>query len=306
MGDNFDISTSGFAIRPAEVADARACRMLLPHFSGAAADYLIAVDGARGLVIGAAASTHSRRSQPMAGPGVAIHVIPPCRRYGVGRALLGGLLHLASLRNSQAIYSARKTDLASDEFEAWKRLGFHVIETVEEHELPMAEILPRLTPLADRLRERKKIPADAKIVPLYAANRAKVLQLHLDLLGGDRGAIYQRLQGRGPGAFHPRYSRVLMVGERIVGCILAYRRNQHDAVCDAMIVVPELRNGWANVWLKLDAFQGAAALGVTHFYFTTFDQYADTRSFTSSLGGITTRKWGLMIRPVEAIEPPPG
>ena len=60
MGDNFDISMSGFAVRPAEVADARACRMLLPHFSGAAADYLIAVDGARGLVVAAVGAAHWR------------------------------------------------------------------------------------------------------------------------------------------------------------------------------------------------------------------------------------------------------
>jgi hypothetical protein len=136
-------------------------------------------------------------------------------------------------------------------------------------------------------------------VPLYAADRAKVLQLHLDEMGGDRATLYQKLLGRGPGAFHQRYSRVLIVGNRVVGCILGHRKARHVAAVDAIIVKPEFRGVWANLWLKLEAAGGAQSVGITHFHFTSFDQYADTRAFTAKLGGVTTKRWALMIRPIE-------
>jgi hypothetical protein len=58
-----------------------------------------------------------------------------------------------------------------------------------------------------------------------------------------------------------------------------------------------LRSGWANAWLKLEAFRGAPE-GVTEFRFTSFDHYADTRNFTKKLGGSTVRTTVLMIRPL--------
>jgi hypothetical protein len=70
------------------------------------------------------------------------------------------------------------------------------------------------------------------------------------------------------------------------------------ATVDAAIVAPDLRGGWANVWLKLEATRAARTLGVSHFQFTTFDQYSDTRRFTAKLGGSATRRWALMYKPL--------
>ncbi len=239
---------------------------------------------------------HALRTAPLVGPGVAIHVIEPCRRHGVATALVEALAAEARRRKAQALYSARRVECDGDEFCAWRRLGFEVCETVEEHELPLDQFEPRLAPLVERMRASGRIPADAHIIPLYAANPAAVLQLHLDHMGGERGLLYQKIRGQGPGAFHPRYSRVLMVGDRVAGCILAHRKSRLVAGVDATILIPEVRGGWANVWLKLEATQGALSLGITHFHFTSFDHYADTRRFTKLLGGVTTRKWALMYR----------
>ena len=68
---------------------------------------------------------------------------------------------------------------------------------------------------------------------------------------------------------------------------------------DAVIVAPDLRNDWANAWLKLEACRGAEAIGITHFHFASFDHYQDTRLFTSQLGGVTTRKQALMALRIE-------
>jgi hypothetical protein len=149
------------------------------------------------------------------------------------------------------------------------------------------------------MQRQGRIPSTARIIPLYQANHPVVLQLHLDHLGGDRGDLYRKLKGSDAGAFHPRYSRVLMVGEAVMGCILAHRRDKDTAVVDADIVDPSLRGGWANVWLKLEATRGALRLGIKQFQFTTFDHYADTRSFAMKLGSVITRATVLMMRAID-------
>ncbi|MCA9236380.1 MAG: hypothetical protein KDA44_12980 [Planctomycetales bacterium] len=298
MGVTFNVAQTGFKIRAATAEDFKACRMLLPPI-GEARQLVVAIDAAQNLIIGAAAATRARREKSPVGPGMALHVIPPCRQVGVGRALLVELVRGARDAGDEAIYLSQRIDEAGDDFSAWRALGFEVVETVEYHDLPVAGFAPRLAPIVEWLRRHDRIPADACIVPLYAADREGVLQLHLRHLGGDRDALQARLRGSAPDAFHPRYSRVLTVGDRIAGCVLAHRTSLTVAEVDAVIVAPDLRNDWANAWLKLEACRGAEAIGITHFHFASFDHYQDTRLFTSQLGGVTTRKQALMALRIE-------
>jgi GNAT superfamily N-acetyltransferase len=293
----FDISASGFVVRSARPMDSKACRMLLPSLASDA-EVLVALEGAQGLVIGAAGMTRSQRPAPLVGPGVMIHVIEPCRSHGVGRALCNALVSTARAGGAQALYAARRVEFDSHEMRRWEQLGFSVCETVEEHQLPVAEIVSRLEPIVEGVRSRGWIPDQARIVPLYAADREKVLELHLDELGGDRAALSQRLRGQGPKAFHLRFSRVLLLGERVVGCILGHSLARGAAAVDAVIVKPELRDGWANAWLRLEAARGALTQDISHLRFTTFDHYADTRSFAKRLRGVVTTRWALMHRPL--------
>lgn len=292
----FNISDSGFAIRPAEARDSKALRMLLPQLRNGAASF-VAIDGRNQLVVGAAAMTASCRMQPAVGPGVSLEVIEPCRRHGIGTALLAHLEAAARQAfRADALYGAQRVDLGTGAAHGWQRLGFEPVEKVEEHSLPVDQFELRLGPLVERMRSKGRIPANAQIVPLYQANPAAVLQLHLDQLGGERGELYRKIQGKGVGAFHPRYSCVLLVDGRVKGCILAHRAAVDVAAVDANIVDPSVRGGWANVWLKLKATRGAIRLGIKKFQFTTFDHYTDTRSFTEQMGGVTTRTTNLMYR----------
>jgi GNAT superfamily N-acetyltransferase len=293
----FDIAGGKFAIAPAAAADAKAVRMLVPELRDAAAAF-VAVDRAHGLVIGAAVATRLARRRPLVGPGVAVHVIEPCRGHGIGTALVGHLGTAARRAGAAALYAARRALEGSKEMCGWTSLGFTPCESVEEHTLPLDQFEPQLAPLLDRMRERGRIPRSAQITPLFQANVPAVLQLHLDHLGGNRGELYRKLRGDGAGAFHPRYSRVLVVGDKTLGCILAHRRDQETAVVDADIVHPILRGGWANVWLKLEATRGAMRLGIKRFQFTSFDHYSDTRSFSTKLGGAVTQTTVLMMRPI--------
>jgi hypothetical protein len=208
--------------------------------------------------------------------------------------LLTAIETAAAAAHARALYSVARVPADSEFEHAWRRLGFSRHDTVETQRLPLDDFEPRLAPLLERLQNR--IPPSAQIIPLYRSHLPAVLQLHLDNLGGDRGEIYRKLRGHGVSAYHPRYSRVLLVDGRVVGCILAHRKDAETAVVDADIVEPSLRGGWANVWLKLEATRGALRLGIKNFEYTTFDHYADTRSFTKKLGGVTVETKVLMIK----------
>jgi hypothetical protein len=166
--------------------------------------------------------------------------------------------------------------------------------------LPLDQFEPRLAPLCERMRRQGRIPASAQIIPLYEADLEAVTRLHLAQLGGDAATLMRRLRGEGPDAFSARYSRVLLVDGRMMGFILAHRASRDVAHVDANVVEPSLRGGWANIWLKLEATRGAISIGVKTFVFTTFDHYADTRSFTEKLQGTTVRTMALMYRPIGA------
>jgi GNAT superfamily N-acetyltransferase len=298
MTVDFKPSRTGFTVRSAEAADAKVLRVLLPELREGIA-YFVAIDRQHHLVVAAAGMTASCRTEPLTGPGISIEVIEPWRKQGVAAALLRDLERCAiQLFDSKALYAAQRVERGSDRASHWAWLGFAPIVSVEEHDLPTAGFEAELGPLFDRMRAKGRIPAGASIIPLYQANAAAVLQLHLDHMGGERGEVYRKLRGKGAGAFHPRYSRVLLIDGKVKGCILAHRAAADVAMVDANILDPTVRGGWANVWLKLEATRGALSLGIKTFRFTTFDHYSDTRSFTERLGGVTTRVTQLMCRPI--------
>jgi len=296
---NFDLRASGYSIRSAGPADAKALRMLLPATGPTGASF-VAVDGRHGLVIGGAAATREPRREPWVGPGVALHVIEPCRRSGVGRRLVDHLAQAARAGGAQALYGAKRVDINGLEMRAWQALGFAVCETVEHHRLSLARVEAQLDPLIERIRGRARIPSSARIIPLYQADLLAVVQLHLDNLGGERHDLLRRLRGQGPDGFLPHYSKVLLVGERVSGAVLGHRKDADTIVVDANIVHERFRGGWANVWLKLETLRGALPLGIKDVEFTTFDHYRDTRVFAKRFGGVTIGASALVVRRIDA------
>jgi GNAT superfamily N-acetyltransferase len=291
----FDIASSGYAIRPAAQSDAMPLRMLLPTITRIAAS-LVAVDGKHQLVVGAAAAMPQFRREPLPGPGVAVHVIEPCRKHGIGRSLIDQLAATARSAGAATLYAAERVEMNSAPMESWKSLGFEICQTVEHHRMELARFEPELQPLIDRVRQRGRIPERARMIPLYQADPQAVLQLHLDYLGGDTLNLSRRLRGEGRDGFLPQYSRVLVVDDVVRGCLLGHRGNADTMVIDANIVDATLRSGWAAVWLRLEAARGVRHLGIKNLEFTTFDHYADTRNFTKRLGGVTIGTSALMHR----------
>lgn len=293
----------GFHIRPAESHDAKAFRMLLPQV-GDASVRLVAVSEQDQRVVGAAAVSRSMRAKPPMGPGIALHVIPPWRRQGIGSSLLQEMISRLTASSAEAVYAMQKVEGGTEEEQGWLWLGFDPLETVVYHELPLTAIEARLAPLYDWIRKKEGIPESAEIIALCDANREAVVDLHLATLGGNRKLLLSKLRGEGLGAFHPLYSRVLIVDGAVKGCILAHRESKEVAVVDANILSPDVRGGWANLWLKLEATRGALQLGIERFVYSTFDHYADTRAFSKMLGGVETRRMLLMYR--RLVEPGDG
>lgn len=298
---DFMSADASFSIRVALGDDAKAVRMLLSTAADAMDCCLVAECGQPPRIVAVAGLTRSQRPKPLVGPGVALHVIEPCRRRGIGRALLARLAASAAENGAAALYATRKVELDGEEMRAWAALGFSPCETVEYHEMPLDAFEPQLAPLHERMRQRGKIPATARIVPLYEADLQEVARLHLAQLGGDPATLSQKLRGDVPGSFAARYSRVLLVDDRVVGFILGHRVARDVVHVDANVVAPEVRHGWANVWLKLEATRGALQWGIKKFVFTTFDHYADTRSFTERMSGVTVRTTVLMYRPLATL-----
>ena len=290
-----------FVIREAQRVDRRAFRMLLPGVTQPAYR-LVACDDPDGRVVAAAALLEAMRRRPPIGPGVALHVAPPWRRQGIGAALIGELMAAAQQRQAEAIYAISRVDSESDEHRAWQRLGFTALEHVVEHELRLSRVVERLSPIWDRIVAHQWTPPDARVVSLYEADRTEVAELHLRELGGDRRDQLRKLRGDGLGAYQQVYSRVLLMGSRVrpqvVGCLLARRVDRETALVEANVIDREVRGGWANVWLKLEAARGAQSLGIKKFVFRTFDRYQDTRAFTEQVGGKKLRTELLMHRPL--------
>lgn len=294
---------TGLTIRRAEPSNAIAIRMLLSGLRDGTHTF-VACANEHQQIVGAAAMTHSCRQEPLTGPGIAVEVIEPCRRQGIATQLLTQLEIAAQhTYGANGLYAAHRVEWESPEYQAWQWLSFEPIETVDEHVLPIDQFESRLGPILERMRANGHLPTGAEIIPLYRSNLAAVMQLHLDEMGGSRQELYQKLRGNVPGAFHPRYSRVLLVDGRVQGCVLAHRVAKYTAKVDANIVAPELRGGWANVWLKLEAARRALTLGIREFTYTSFDRYTDTRSFSKKLGGRIARRTALMARKIDTPSP---
>ena len=291
---------STFSIRAATDSDGRAVRMLLPNVAESLSYCLVAEAGNPQRIVAAAGITGAIRPKPMAGPGAAVHVIPPNRHRGIARCLVQQLADRAVAAGARALYATQKVDLDSEEMHAWSALGFVPCETVQYHELPLEEFENQLAPLLQRMQERGKIPVSARIIPLYEADLEAISRLHLAVLGGDADDLHQKLRGDVPDSYSARYSKILLLDDRVVGFILAHRAAEDVAHVDANVLAPEVRGGWANVWLKLEATRGAHRLGIKKFVFSSFDHYADTRSFTERLQGITVETKVLMYRPLPA------
>jgi len=180
MADPDDPPTP-FPIRPGTDRDWRALRMLLPeafhHGSGTRAFVATADDDQK--IIAAAAISPRLRSDPLSGPRVAIHVIPPFRRRGIGRRLLAACAHLAASEQAAALYAWKPLPPDSDDASAYAALGFKNSIRVEEGRADVELSYQYLKPFFDQIVQRQWIPSTAILVPLNPSHATAIARLHV-------------------------------------------------------------------------------------------------------------------------------
>jgi GNAT superfamily N-acetyltransferase len=285
-------ATAGFRLRRAEERlDWRALRMLLPQavHHGCGCDVLVATDDAASRrLIGAIAIEPQMRLQPYLGPRVALHVIPPWRRRGVGRALVQAAATISAARHALALYAWNKLAPDSEEASAWRALGFDRAIESSLTRIDAVRAIEVLTPLFDWLRKAGQIPAEAQIVSLCDANPDDVVSLVTTHLAGAGTAplLKQRLVGNHPKPLEPRLSKVLIYNGQTMGAMLGSPLSRNLGLIEANVVHPALRGGWANIWLKLETTREARDAGYEAFLYETHSQHSDTRSVTKRLDGV--------------------
>jgi GNAT superfamily N-acetyltransferase len=288
------IAESSILIRPPTPAERRACRMLLPRATSAGqkSQLHVAVAGADGRLVGAAAlgpdlgldTGPAEAGRPRLRWLVDLRVIVPCRRRGIGRALMRRVVEQATAHGIPALYAWEYVEPDGDAARAWAALGFSPCQRRLEFEADIAQARATIMPFYDRALEDGWIPPTARIVPLADADAGAVADLHVRYLGGTRRLLMPLLRGAAPEAFDPTCSRVLTLDGQVVGFTLG--RVHADGVCDidSNVIHPAVRLGWANLWLKYEAASVLLAKGVHTIRYFSLQQHTDTRRVSRQVG----------------------
>jgi GNAT superfamily N-acetyltransferase len=166
----------GIRIRPPRDGEGAVCRMLLPEVLRlpGTPEYLLAVQDGRPQVLGAA----SWIAAGNAITGIRVHVVPACRRRGVGSSLLRSMLAGAAARDCRraaAVFDA----LSEPGAESFLRsLGFGHEGTMEVVEAELDTARERVTALLERVKNSGRVPAPARIVPFSQSRKDQVAALH--------------------------------------------------------------------------------------------------------------------------------
>jgi GNAT superfamily N-acetyltransferase len=258
--------TATFSIRRAEGVERRAIsRQLFPHSAQENADIFVAAEADNPKPIGAAAIWFTpSRHFPEHGDFV-VHVVEAHRRNGVGGALLQSLTAAAHDLGAKQLRSPI-LEQNSIGFGFAMACGFTANPATIIYEAPI-ENFGRITgPLCQQMRKRGRLPGEAQIVPLTDAPKEEVCRLVTDQLGASLQHVAERLRKTEHG-YSQTLSRVALVGDKVVGAVLmTYQKAV--AWVDAIVVLPNHRNGWANAALKQAVFEDLAARGVKSVRFS--------------------------------------
>lgn len=276
-----------FLIRPAAAGDWQALRMLLPNavHHNCGCEMAVAVEAKTGFAIGAVALSPLMRTKPHPGPRVALHVVPPWRRRGVGRQLLRWADRAAGRRGAQALYAWSSLEADSQLEKIWKYLGFNQSQSHPLTEVDAAKTVSHLQQIFDRIQRKRPIPELARIVPLGAVDPAQVIRLHLEYLGGNEALILDRLRGSAPERFDLHLSQTLLMNQQVQGLALVRRISANSIFIEGNVLHPTLRKGWANLWLKFESAKVCLAAGISTFVYETFAQHADSLKFSRRVDG---------------------
>ncbi|NOG55809.1 MAG: hypothetical protein HND57_16025 [Planctomycetes bacterium] len=185
----------------------------------------------------------------------------------------------------------------------WSALGFTPAAggDVQHYRTDVATLIDLLEPLYERLVEHRRIPPGGRVIPLSDSPKGPIIQLQQDFLGGQAGALDQRLRGHGQNPFDTALSHVLVVdrhetpgdhqadsgdvGDTTIHAahMLIHTDHARSIVAEARVVSPAFRGGWANVMLLLNTARVGLAGGYTEFRFAAGTSHGDTHILAQRL-----------------------
>ena len=311
MTTEHDTFTANAIVRPPEPRERLAWRTLLPTLTHDAASTIVRVaveTGTGGRVVGAAAVGLDGGLRVKGGAPLDVNVIPPCRRRGVGRRLVDAVATAASGGGVAALYSWPWFDGDADA-RAWLQVGFGPWQHRYDYETRIDDAIEGVRPVYERLRDRGRIPASARVLPLRDAPIRAVAELHVRCLGGTLAMVMSLLDGSAADGFDPNIS-VVAVDEHggVIG--LGLVRDEGDRggwTFDSMAIREDARGRWVMPLMRHEQLHRARAAGIEKVRYFALDQHHDTRAGAERLGARLLRTQLRLRRPTgfSATPPPP-
>lgn len=149
----------------------------------------------------------------------------------------------------------------------------------------LKRLIDDVEPLIRKLEERGKIPDNASVARISRQDFPVIAELHSLLIPIVTETLSQRFEDEETPSYSSRFSRVLKVGEQVVGCCLFLSGSSANSVfLFAVVIDPTLRRTWANAWLKYKTFHHLTNCGIETILFEAFENNADTINHANRVG----------------------
>ncbi len=281
--------TNAWSIRPADLSETVACRMLLPEaYSGPTAPEALIALAPDDTLIAAAAIGWAAVGDPPAFP-LAVHVVPTWRGRGLGRALVEAA---AALTRNEVAALRTWTAVGADSEEAafCLAVGFIVHHRVLHFAAEAGALEAALATYREKLERAGWVPEGARVVPLPEAPAAEVAHLVCREFGASPSAMLARLLGRTGRPFLPERSVALLLDGAVVGAQLTTLGDDGIPDVECNVVSPTLRRGWANLLLTHEATRIGVVHGSRRFRFFCDERVTDTINLARRCGAERTRE----------------
>ncbi len=288
-----------FSVRAAEECEARACRMLLPQaFPIDPAPELLVALGPDSTLIGAAAVGWVAAGDASAFP-IAVEVVPPWRRRGVGHALIDAAA--ASVRGETT--GLQPWNALEDDSEAvgfFLACGFYVHHRVLHFIGDATSVEALLARHRTWLTERGRIPANARLVGLRDAPHPELAHLLAREFHNSPAQVLARLHGESAPPFDAERSVVLLVDGAVMGAQIWTNGDDGVPQVEVNVVSPTLRHGWANVLLTHEGVRIGVTKGTHAFRFFCHERVIDTVNIARRSGAKLARTDVVLRRDIAA------
>jgi GNAT superfamily N-acetyltransferase len=210
-----------------------------------------------------------------------IHVLPDCRRQGIGRGLAQAVIRVA-VGETDGLWAARPLVEGEPQMAFAASVGFEPAGRQLHFEADAHCFLDQVDRIVDLLAARSRIPAGAKLAPLDRDLADSVALLVRSELASSPPEIARMIAASldSDPATSPvdvARSLVLLVDGRLGGALLS--RRQADGVNSRIVcnvVAPELRRGWANAFMLAGTTRNGIADGAQRFQFDCEETNLDT------------------------------